>query len=244
MSFGKKSKSSKPKIKAPARITNIDFQLPTGDTIQSRVHGNTQTTKTILSGPTKNSVDLSQVGLNRSLSQLGKTEAARSRQVDDVAGRVYNQQKRLIDKDSSQTEGKIRSNLSKTFGSSYNSTFGNHLLGQVYDDRLNRLNDARVQSDLLAENFLDRDEDRKMRRANLFLNILNDINSQSQGLTKLGADLLQNETQRATNVAIQRARLLNNYNINQDRLRTSRQNTLLRIVPSLLKIGTSATGLG
>jgi len=195
--------------------------------------GNTQINRSTLSGPTQQLVSTSQRSLNQLADELGRTSTERSNAIQQKAQSLFERQSQGINQDANDTLGRVRSDLSKRFGSSQNSTFGNDLLARVENDRLNRLNDSRQHSDLLAEDLQNADEDSKIRRANVFYNFLNGVNSDARGINQSGASLVLNENQRATSLAVSRANALQQY-YNQEALRRSRQASLAQITPTVV----------
>ncbi len=209
MSFGKKkSKSPEIKISAPPRINQFEFRSPTGDIFKTRKEGTTQISESKLGNFSQGVVSRSQRGISDLASALDRPDAQRASDIRKRSDDQFQIQAQGINQDSDTIFSKARSTLAKRFGGSFNSTFGNDFLARIENNRLGQLTDARRRSSLLGEELALSDEDSKIRRIGVFQSFLNDLNAQAQGFSQTGSSLLQNETRRATDLAISRANLL------------------------------------
>lgn len=205
MSSGRKK--SKNKIKAPPQITRTEYNLPTGDSYRSETQGGTERFSASLSGTTRNLVGQSQTALKTLAKEIRKPGDQRAKDIRNRADDFFGLQSESINKSADDLLKKTQTGLNKRFKGSYNATFGTDLLSKVEDDRLNRLMRSRKESNLLAEDLYQNDEDRRIRRFSLFQNYLNDINNQARGFATQGSNVLSSERNRATRVATAQAQL-------------------------------------
>ncbi len=240
MSFGKKESKNNGKIKinAPPPITQYEFNSPTGDVFKSRTEGGRQISEAHLSPLTRQMANRSQQNLLGLSAEFGKSDRERAADIRARAQDLFDMQARGINEDADDIMSKARSNLSRRFGGSHAATFGTDLMSRLEKDRLAELSDARRQAGLLGEDLFNSDEDSRMRRFNVFLGYLNTLHNQAAGADNTGANLLLNENQRATDVAIARARLLDSAR-NRN---TARANQRMSLISNALPYGGAAVG--
>lgn len=203
-----KSSSSKVEIKAPPAIQQIDFNLPTGDRYISSNQGRVETFESQLSPLTQATVSESMSALQNLAQEINQPDSVRQAAIDQRSQDFFNSQARGINEDADLRLSQTQSDLSKRFGGAYNSSFGADMLARVENNRLLRLSDARQQASLLGEDLTQNDQDNRIKRFALFQNYLGDLNNQAQGIQSAGANILQSEQQRATEIASQRANLI------------------------------------
>ena len=241
MSFGKKKSAPKPTpIKAPAPVTTVNYLSPLGDATTTKRKGSTQTTTTTLGSASQGLVNWGQLGSEMELENLVSPSEARRNDVRDLSNALYQQQADRINLDTSQLRQTAQTGLSKRFGHSAASTFGNQLLAEIDGQGLKQRNDARLSADMLANDLDVQDEARRVQRLNPFQNILSSIEDRSRGLISTNSSLLQNETNRATDLAIVRAKQLDAWNA--ENYRNQRQSLLERMAPAAGRLVGSAFG--
>ncbi len=232
MSFGKKkSKTPKIKISAPPQTQQFEFRSPTGDIFKTRQEGTTQINESQLGSFSQGLVSRSQEGLTSIANALDRPDAQRATDIRKRSDDLFKSQAQGINQDADNIFSKARSTLAKRFGGSFNSSFGNDFLARLENNRLGQLAGARRQSNLLGEQLALSDEDSRIRRAGVFQSFLNDINAQAQGFSQTGSSLLQNETRRASDIAIARAGLLQRA-ISQENTVASRRRSSLGQIAS------------
>ncbi|MDH4378764.1 MAG: hypothetical protein QE263_02515 [Vampirovibrionales bacterium] len=241
MSFGKKKSAPKPTaIQAPPPVTTVNYVSPLGDTTATTRSGSTQTTQTTLGPSSQELVSWSQLGSGLELDNLVNPSEGRRQDLQNLADDVYQRQADQINLDTSQLRQTAQGNLSRRFGHSVASTFGNQLLADIEGQGLKQRTDARLSADMLANDLDVQDEERRIQRLNTFQNILNNIDDRSRGLVSTNSSLLQNETNRATDLAIVRAKQLDDWN--QQNYQNQRQSLLARMVPVAGRVVGSAFG--
>jgi hypothetical protein len=241
MSLGKKKSSPKPTaIKSPPPVTTVDYRSPLGDTTSTTRSGNTQTTQTTLGQSSQELVNWGQLGSDIELEALVSPSEARRQDLQALADAVYQRQANQINLDTSQLRQTAQTGLSKRFGHSAASTFGNQLLADIDGQGLKQRSDARLSADMLANDLDAQDEERRIQRLNTFQNILNSIDDRSRGLVSTNSTLLQNETNRATDLAIVRAKQLDAWNA--ENYKNQRQSLLARVAPVAGRVVGAAIG--
>ena len=231
MSFGKKkSKAPKVQIAAPPQIQQVEIRSPIGDVFRSRQEGNTQINETELGEFSSLLGERSQQGLLDEVSGLGKTDAQRRQDIQERASDLFKTQAQGINRDADDQLSRARSLLSNRFGGTFNSTFGNDYLSRLENNRLVELSDARRRSNLLAEDLTQSDQDSRIRRLGVFQGLLNNIVAQAQGAAQTGGGILANENQRATQLAVSRAQMIQNAYTRGEQLDIQRrQNSLASV---------------
>jgi hypothetical protein len=174
-------------------------------------------------------VNWGQLGSDIELEGLVNPSEARRQDLRTLSDAVYQRQADQINLDTSQLRQTAQTGLSKRFGHSAASTFGNQLLADIDGQGLKQRSDARLSADLLANDLDLQDEDRRIQRLNTFQNMLNSIDDRSRGLISNNSTLLQNETNRATDLAIVRAKQLDAWNA--ENYKNQRQSLLSRVAP-------------
>lgn len=209
MSLGRKKNKdvSAPKIVAPPRVTEAEYGLPTGDRYLSRQEGHRETTESLLSPMTRETVARGQQALVDLAGELSSPDARRMQEIHRRGQDFFDLQAQGIHADADARFAQTASDLSRRFGGSYNATFGTDLLGRLEMNRLNQLYAARKEAALYGEDLARADEDSRIRRFQLFQNYLGDLNNQARGHATMGATLLQNERNRDQDLAIMRAQL-------------------------------------
>ncbi|WP_373531121.1 hypothetical protein [Vampirovibrio sp.] len=234
MSLGRKQKAPKRevvKIVAPPAITKVEFNSPTGDRYVTTTKGSDQRFESFLTPTTRLTVEESLKGLQNLAKELNQPDPVRQQAINQRSQDFFDLQAAGINSSANDQLSKARTNLAKRFGGAYNATFGTHFLGQLENNRLGQLSEAYKQSGLLGEELYRADEDSRVRRFSLFQNYLADLNNQARGLQSNGSSILQNETQRATDLAVQRANLamqVSNQNaaLQAEQNRQNRESTL------------------
>lgn len=202
MSFGRKNEPSvSPQIK---RVISTN---PLGDRFVARRSGKTQTFTSQLSGGTQQALNTSRRAGQALLEELARSPASRSNDIRDLANRQFRSQERAITRSANQLLGNARTRLASRFGRSGNSTFGNQLISNLASSQLERLGEARLQSDLLGEDLFARDEQSRLNRLGTFRNVINDIADRDNRFQSIATSTLQNEANRSTRAAISRAQL-------------------------------------
>lgn len=232
MSLGrKKTKTKVVKVEALPPITRVETVSPTGDRFITQTQGGVQTFQSQLAPETQVTVQESLKGLQQLAQSLNQPDAARQNAIDQRSQDFFDLQAKGINADADAQLAQTRVNLAKRFGGAYNATFGVGLLNQLQQNRLSQLSDAHKQAALLGENLYQQDEDSRIRRFSLFQNYIADLNNQARGLQSNGSGVLLSETQRASDLAVQKANLAINASNNDaaasaEQARISRQNAL------------------
>lgn len=211
MSLGRKKKETKIKIEAPPRITSTTYTNPLGDQFASSISGGVEQHGSRLSDGTRSLVNESMAGLQALARELKAPDANRARQINARSRDFFDLQAQGINQDVDDSLARTRSDLNKRFGGAYNATFGTDLLASIEGGRIGRLSDARKEAALLGKDLFRQDENSRMQRFTLFQNYLNDLNNQARGLQSSNANILLNERQRDSDLAIARANLAMKY---------------------------------
>ncbi len=229
MSLGRKKKSTTKiiKVSAPPPITRVEFNSPTGDRYVTTTQNGQQTFQSYLNPTTKQTVAESLKGLQQLAKELNQPDPVRQQAITQRSRDFFDLQSSDINAQTDSQLAKARSSLSKRFGGAYNATFGTNLLAQMEGSRLGQLAEASKQAALLGEDLYKSDEDSRVRRFALFQNYLADLNNQARGLQSNGSGVLMNESQRATDLAVQKANLALQAS-RQDALTQSEQNRVNR----------------
>jgi hypothetical protein len=230
MSSGRK-KSKPPKIVAPPPTTRVEVSTPSGDRFVTVKNGSTQTFESYLTPETRSTVEASLKGMQTLAQELNQPDAARQNGIDRRAQDFFDLQAANINSQADSIIAKTRSNLAKRFGGAYNATFGTNLLAGLEGNRLGQLAEASKQASLLGEDLYTADENSRVRRFTMFQNYLADLNNQARGLQSNGSTILLNESQRESDLAVQRANLaMQLYNqdmaANNAQARQDRENVL------------------
>jgi hypothetical protein len=210
MSLGRKKKTpvkKEIKIVAPPAITQVAFNSPTGDRYVTTTRGSEQTFESFLTPTTRSTVEESLKGLQNLAKELNQPDPVRQQAINQRSQDFFNLQASGINSSANAQLAQTRTSLAKRFGGAYNATFGTNLLAQMENNRLGQLAEAQKQSGLMGEELYRADEDSRVRRFSLFQNYLADLNNQARGLQSNGSGVLLNETQRATDLSVQRANL-------------------------------------
>ncbi|WP_303673612.1 hypothetical protein [Vampirovibrio chlorellavorus] len=229
MSLGRKKKSTTKvvKVSAPPPITRVEFNSPTGDRYVTTTQNGQQTFQSYLNPTTRQTVEESLKGLQQLAKELNQPDPVRQQAINQRSRDFFDLQSSDINAQADAQLAKARSSLAKRFGGAYNATFGTNLLAQMEGNRLGQLADASKQAALLGEDLFRADEDSRVRRFALFQNYLADLNNQARGLQSNGSGVLLNESQRATDLAVQKANLALQAS-RQDALAQSEQNRVDR----------------
>lgn len=210
MSLGrKKKKTKKVVVKSQPTIQTVDYLSPTGDRFTTTVDNGVQSFGSSLGAPTQSIVNESLQGMLDLAKDLREPDGARQEAITQRSRDFYDLQARGINRTADERLFQTQSDLSKRFGGTYNATFGGDLLARMERDRQDRLSDAQKESSLLGEDLYRNDEDSRIRRFSLFQNYLNDLNNQARGLQTSAANTLDSNRQQADTLAIQRATLMN-----------------------------------
>lgn len=170
--------------------------------------GGTQVFNSSLSPSTKSLVSNSQKALGQLSKSIAKAPQARLEDIKAQRNRQLREETRSINKDTQQTLAKTRAAISKRFGRSDNSTFGNQYVAEVEGHRVNALRQARVNADALAEDQITSDQNARIQRLNVFQNLLNNVYNQAQGVNKQQANTLIQEGRLENQRALARARMI------------------------------------
>lgn len=209
MSLGRKKKSTTKVVKvvAPPPITRVEFNSPTGDRYVTTTQNGQQTFASYLTPTTRSTVEESLKGLQQLARELNQPDPVRQQAITQRSRDFYDLQSADINAAADTQLARTRSTLSRRFGGAYNATFGTNLLAQIEGSRLGQLSEASKQAALLGEDLFRADEDSRLRRFGLFQNYLADLNNQARGLQSNGTSVLLNESQRASDLAVQKANL-------------------------------------
>lgn len=206
MSSGKK-KSTKVKIDAPPQIQQVDFSAPTGDRFLSKTQGNSELFESVLSPQTQGTVNESLNALQNLANEINNPDANRLEEIRQRSQDFYDLQAQGINESTDDTLASTQSSLGKRFGGAYNATFGADLLARIEKNRSQQLASARKEAALFGEDLYQSDEDSRLRRFTMFQNYLTDLNNQARGFQGMGGEILANDRQRATSLALERAKL-------------------------------------
>jgi hypothetical protein len=196
-------------INAPPQTTQVEFNAPTGDRYLTAQEGNRQVFTSQLGGRTQGTVDAALGGLQQLAQELNQPDSARMADIRQRGQDYYDLQAEGINADADTALSRTRSDLSKRFGGAYNASFGADLLARIENNRIGSLSDARKDASLYAEDLQQSDEASRLNRFTAFQNYLADLNNQAQGYQSFGGSILQQENQRATSLAEQRASIVN-----------------------------------
>lgn len=207
MSAGRKNAKT-PTIAAPPQVTRYEFNSPLGDRYLTRREGITEISDSILGPQTSRTIQTGQQALKNLADELSSPDARRLNDIGLRARDFYELQAGAINSEADALFSAAQSDLSKRFGGAFNATFGTDYLARLQNNRLSRLYDASKEASLLGEDLYRQDEDSRMKRFTLFQNYLLDEHNKAQGVAGTASDLLQNETNRAQDLAVKRASMV------------------------------------
>lgn len=206
MSSGRK-KTKAPTIAAPPQVTQYQFNSPTGDLYSTLREGNIESYNSALTAQKQRAVQTSNQALSDLADDLSYRDSRRAEAIESRARDFYDLQADAINSQANDMLSTAKSDLSKRFGGTYNATFGNDFLARMEKNRLNQLSGASKEASLLAEDMYQQDETSRLNRFILFQNFLNDEHNKALNVAGFASDVLQNEANRAQELAIQRASL-------------------------------------
>lgn len=230
MGFGQKSQPT-----VSPQITSVSATNPLGDRFTGRLVDNRQVFRTTLSDQTQRAVDTSRQASQVLLEELSRPPAGRANDIRQLADRQFLSQEKAITRNANRLLGNARLRLSSRFGRSGNSTFGTQLLNSLANSQLERLGEARLESDLLAEDLFSRDETSRINRLGVFQNVLNDVRNEARRFQTAAANTLDGDANRVTGAALSRARLIQQAQTSQQRQQDSDNRLAFGALSNLLE---------
>lgn len=188
-----------------------------------------------LSPSTQNVVNTSQNAVTQLVNEIARPPQERLADIQQQRDRYFKEERSTINRETDNVLAKTRSALSRRFGRSDNSTFGNALIADVEGHRVDAINRARVNADTLAEDRLASDQQARMERLGVFQSLLNNVFDQAQGVSSDQSSTLINEARLENQRALARAQLVQR---NSDNSYFSRMSLLSRVANPI------ASGLG
>ena len=226
MSFGRSSNQRPQPTEVRPEVTRFEFNTPGGDQIVADTRGRTQRVTTNLSPTSQRVVNRSQREVDFLTASLAQPDADRERNIRQRNGQLFESLGRDINTAADDAISRVRSDSAQRFGGALNSTFGANQVARLEEARGRQLSDARLQTELAAEEQLAADETRRINRLGVFQNVLEGLDSRSRQLGSLGSNTLD----RSRSLANQRAQALDRIFLPNT---LSRQNSRRRSFASL-----------
>lgn len=116
-----------------------------------------------LSPSTRSQVIKTQNSMAKLAGEIVKTPTVENKRVESYQKTLFDKLRKAIDETSNLRLAETESNLAQRFGGSLNSTFGNDLLGRIEKERLNAVENAKMDATLAGNQFA---EDLNVSRIN------------------------------------------------------------------------------
>jgi hypothetical protein len=245
MPIGRKPTRVKmPVISAPPQVTNVEFISPLGDQYGMERQDNKQIADATLSPLTAHTIRTSQEALLDLANEFYAPDSERVQDIADKSLDYFELQAQGINTQADDILSQAQSDLSKRFGGTYNATFGADYLSRLENNRLTQLSNAAKEAALVAEEMYSRDEDSRMRRFGLLSDYLSGEFDKASTVWELGANLLQEDANRAQSLATARANLAQNaMRYNQESQLKARQQRL-NLMQALMNAGSRVISAG